>query len=135
MVDRPKASYLDWFKELIANYKLIAMLIVALGGYSGVNLWQDVERYRATPEPVIEKPEQKPDDNHSGFSLIGHSHPPDGHSEAIKALEKALNAQKNTNEYSPLGHTHPEKAFGAFEKALNAHIERDHIPGHAELHQ
>jgi len=78
--DRPKASYLDWFKELIANYKLIAMLIVALTGYSGVNLWQDVERYRAASDTVEEKPEQIPGANYSGFNpadfaLKTHTHP------------------------------------------------------------
>ena len=57
MSDRPKASYLDWFKELIANYKLIAMLIVTLGGYSGFNLWKDVDKALNKPdEEVVETP-------------------------------------------------------------------------------
>lgn len=106
--DRPKASYLDWFKELIANYKLIAMLIVALGGYSGLNLWKDVERYRAESS-------QLDPSNAQGIQ---------------KAFANARAENRST--YSLLEHTHPEKAF---EKALNAHIARDHIKDHKELHQ
>ncbi len=99
--DRPKASYLDWFKELIANYKLIAMLIVALGGYSGLNLWKDVESYRAVPDPVAEKPDEKP-------------------------------VEKSSVNYAPVNHSHPKQSVDA---AIRAHIARDHIEDHADLHQ
>jgi len=106
--DRPKASYLDWFKELIANYKLLAMLIVAMGGYSGLNLWKDVESYRANQSVTA--------------SHIEIPTPPN-------ALPNALDL---SSKYSTLGHAHKQQAF---RQALNAHIERDHIKDHKELHQ
>ncbi len=98
MSDRPKESYLAWFREILANYKIIAMIVVLLGGYSGVNLWED-------------------------------------YGKAFNAPKKALNAQENPIEYSPLGHAHESEGIGAFANALNDHIKNDHIPDHADLHQ
>ena len=93
----------------MANYKLLAMLFVALGGYSGLNLYKDVESYRA-------KPTEAPVGNQSVpiKPIEEHSHPLESHSH-------------------PVGeHSHPEQSAKA---AIQAHIERDHIKDHRDLHQ
>jgi hypothetical protein len=84
-MERPKASYLEWFKELVSNYKLLALLFASLFGYSGINLYKDVQ-------PLVA-------------------------ADVAEVIESHAVVQNDIAE------------------AIKKHIEKDHIPDHAVLHQ
>ena len=124
MNDRPKESYLAWFREILANYKIIAMIIVLLGGYSATNLYDDLGMGEPVKVPLEPEANWEP----TGNQPVPLTPSQVAKIDAINTLAADITRLENILKK----HDHPEQSV---EAVLAEHLEKSHIKDHRELHQ